>query len=214
MNRPPPAPLPRPRLLSDHLAELRRTFADHRASLREVVVALESRAFALLMILLALPFVAPVSLPGSSTPFGLIIAVIALQLAFGRLPWLPRRLLDWKLPAGFFSKVVPVTQRIVRAIERVLHPRWPGLTASPWARAVHLLTLALAGLLLALPLPVPLTNTFPAWTILLLAFGLLERDGVVILAGHLVLVAGLVLFGLLGTAITEAFEGIWQWLSR
>lgn len=207
------APVGRPPLLSEQLADLRRRFAGRSANLRDVLDALQGRAFTLLLILFALPFVAPVSVPGSSTPLGLVIASIAVQLAFGRLPWLPRWLLRWRLPVGFFTKVIPVTQRIVGRIERVLHPRWPLLTATPPRRAVHLLVMASAALVLALPLPLPFTNTLPGWTVLLLACGLLERDGIFLAAGYAVFAATLVFFTLLGSAISNALIHSWHWLA-
>ena len=200
------------RLLSERLVELSVSFADKPARLRDVIVALEARAYALLVILCALPFIAPVSVPGSSTPLGLIIAAIALQLALGRLPWLPRRLLDWTLPMGFFSKLVAVTLRIVKAIERVLHPRWPGLTATAWLRGCHLLMIVVAALLLALPIIFPFTNMLPGWTIVLLACGLLERDGVIIVLGYVVLALTVAFFVLLAIGGTEAALRGWQWL--
>jgi hypothetical protein len=206
-----PAAAPKPRLLSEQLADLRLRFAERRASLREVLVALEARAFTLLMILLALPFIAPVSVPGSSTPLGLLIAGVAVQLAFGRLPWLPRRVFDWRLPAGFFTKVIPVTQRIVVKLERVLHPRWPQFVELPSWRAAHLLTITFAALMLALPIFIPLTNMLPGWAILLLACGLLERDGVFIALGYGMLAITMVFFVVIGSAITAALEHMWHW---
>lgn len=208
------APVVRARLLSEQLDDLRAAFSDRPATLREVIEALQGRAYTLLIILFALPFVAPVSVPGSSTPLGLLIASIAGQLAFGRLPWLPRRVLSWRLPAGFFTKLVPVTARMVRKLERVLHPRWPGWTSRPSMRAMHLLAIAGAALLLALPVLVPFTNTAPGWVILLLACGLLERDGAFLLAGYAALAATLVFFALIGSAFTEAVVHSWHWFVR
>lgn len=213
MNATSPGPAVRARLLSERLEELQRAFADRRATLREVVEALEGRAYLLLVIVFALPFVVPVSVPGSSTPLGLIIAAIAVQLAGGRLPWLPRRLLESRLPAGFFSTLIPGAARVVRRFERVLHPRWPRWTATPARRGVHFLAITLAALLLALPVLIPLTNTLPGWTILLLACGLLERDGVFILAGHLALGVSVVFFGVIGGAIWSTLEHTWHMLA-
>ena len=204
-------PVIRPPTLSQELERLRQEFMERPAILADVITALGARAFALLMIVCALPFLPPVSLPGSSTPLGLIVAVIAFQLALGRLPWLPRRVLRWQLPAGFFTRVVPVAQHFVRRLEKVLHPRWPQLTTG-WLRPLHLFVLCAAGLLLALPMPIPLTNTFPGWTILLLACGLLERDGIFIVFGHLAFWSTIVFFALLGSAITEALQHSWHWI--
>lgn len=207
------SPVVRPRLLSEQLDGLRVTFSQQPATLRQVILALEGRAYTLLIIICALPFVAPVSVPGSSTPLGILIASIAVQLAFGRLPWLPRRVMEWRLPAGFFTKLVPVTAKIVRALERVLHPRWFVWTASGSLRAMHLFAIAVAGLLLALPILIPLTNMTPGWVILLLACGLLERDGVFLLAGYVAFVATIIFFAVLGSAITEAIAHSWHWLA-
>ncbi len=202
----------RPRRLSELLDGMRLTFADRRATLREVVRLLEGRAYTLLIVIFALPFVAPVSVPGSSTPLGLVIASVAVQLAVGRLPWLPKRVLDSPLPAGFFTKLVPVTAKIVKALERVLHPRWLVWTATRSVRAFHLFAIAGAALLLALPIVVPFTNMTPGWVILLLGCGLLERDGIALLVGYLVFAATLTFFTLIGSALTEGVVHGWHWL--
>ncbi len=199
------------RLLSEQLEDLRTLFAERAVTLRDLVLALEGRAYTLLIVLFALPFVLPVSVPGSSTILGGIIAVIAAQLAANRLPWLPKRLLERPLPKGFFQRVIPVTARLVRFIERVLHPRWPNWTGAR-PKVVHLLTIVAAGFLLALPIVVPFTNMFPGWVILLLACGLLERDGVFVLIGYAVFLFTLLYFAPIGAAATEGLIHLWRWL--
>ncbi len=210
-----PAPLSRAaRPLSVELAQLRNAFAERPTTLREIVNVLAGRAYELLMILFVLPFLVPVSVPGMSTPLGLAVAVIAVQLAFGRLPWLPRGLLDRELPAGFLTRVLGVTQGVVRFLERVLKPRCLAVTGARWLNGLHLGVVCAAALLLALPLPIPFTNTFPGWTILLLACGLLQRDGVFVGAGYVMMLATAVLFFLLGATIHETLLGAWHWLAR
>jgi hypothetical protein len=199
-------------LLSAQLEELRREFSGSRATVSEVITLLEGRAYTMLMIVLALPFAPPASVPGSSTPLGLIIAVVAAQLALGRLPWLPSRVLAWRLPAAFFAKLIPLTERIVRVLERVLHPRWPSWTETSTVRSIHLLTVVAAAVLLALPILIPFTNMLPGWAILLLACGLLERDGLFIFVGYLVFVATLAYFSFIAFAGVAAFRHGWQWL--
>lgn len=207
----PISPAVSPRLLSTELAALEKGLAGQPVQLRAVLEALQGRAYELLMILLVLPFAVPVSVPGMSTPFGLAIAVIALQLAAGRLPWLPRRLLEAKLPAGFIGKVLSATQGVVRFLEKFLRARVPGLTRSRTFIGVHLWAVALAALLLALPLPIPFTNMIPGWAILLIAMGLMERDGFFIVAGHGVLVASLAYFILLGGSAKQSLHWLMQW---
>jgi hypothetical protein len=69
-----------------------------------------------------------------------------------------------------------------------------------------------AALALLLPLPIPFTNSFPAWTILLLAAGLLERDGLFILAGYLIFAAGVFYFIFLGEATAALLHELVQWI--
>jgi len=201
-----------PRKLSEELAFLQSTFAERAVELREVIAVLKGRAYLLLVLLIALPFCTPIPLPGLSTPFGLIIALIALRLTLGQKPWLPERLLKTQLPPGFFRKLIAVTQRVVKTFEKLLRPRLLALTETSFLRQTHALLILLAALALLLPLPIPFTNMFPAWAILLIAGGLLERDGVFVLAGYVFFAAGMVYFFLLGEAAQHLIEVVRQWL--
>ena len=211
----PTAPLPgATHALSADLARLREAFAERPATLREIIAVLSGRAYELLMILFVLPFLLPVSVPGTSTPLGLTVAVIAVQLAFGRLPWLPRWLLEKKLPPGFLGKVLGVTTGVVRYLERVLRPRAFAVTGAKWIVALHFFMVVLAALLLALPLPIPFTNTFPGWTILLFAAGLMVRDGLFILLGYVAMLATLIFFSALGGGANTALRSALEWIAR
>jgi hypothetical protein len=70
----------------------------------------------------------------------------------------------------------------------------------------------LAALTLLLPLPIPFTNSFPAWTILLIAAGMLERDGWFILAGYIFFAVGVLYFIFLGGAAAQAVTALRTWL--
>jgi len=205
-NRPPP------RKLSVELAELRDRSARGAVTLREVIYTLHGRAYMLLVLLLALPFITPVPLPGLSTPFGLAILLIALRLSLGQRPWLPMKLQRKELPPGFFAKVFAFAEKVLRIFEKFLRPRLTFLSDTPLLVQLHALLMLTAALVLLLPLPIPFTNSFPAWTILLLAAGLLERDGWFILGGYLVFIAGVFYFIFLGEATAALLHELLQWL--
>ena len=198
--------VPVPRKLSEELADLRFRLTEQPVTLREVILVLRGRAYLLLVILLALPFCTPVPLPGLSTPFGLAIALVSLRLALGQHPWLPETLLRKQLPAGFFAKVFAAATGIIRLLEKFLRPRATPLADIGLLRQLHAVIMLLAALVLLLPLPIPFTNTFPAWVILLIAGGLLERDGAAIAAGYAVFAAGSLYFLFLGGAVHQFYD--------
>jgi hypothetical protein len=202
----------KPRKLSVELAELRASAGERAVTLREVIYTLGGRAYMLLVLLLSLPFITPIPLPGLSTPFGLAIALIALRLSLGQRPWLSMNLQRKELPAGFISKVFALAEKVLRFFEKFLRPRLTFLSDTPLLVQLHAVLLLLAALALLLPLPIPFTNSFPAWTILLVAAGLLERDGLFILSGYLVFVAGVFYFIFLGEAATSLVRELVQWL--
>ena len=188
--------LPRAKF-SQELQELAQQFADRPARLSEILAATQGRGFDFLLLVIALPFLTPIPLLGLSTPFGLVVLVIGTRLALGRRPWLPEKLLRRELPARFISKVLTAASRAVRWLEVLLRPRLNFLHEQWIYRRVAGTLIMLSGLLLLLPLPIPLTNSFPALTVVLLAAGAMERDGLFFLAGCAAFTATLAYFGLL-----------------
>lgn len=188
-----------------------REFVVETVTLREVIGLLQGRGYVLLVMLLALPFCTPVPLPGLSTPFGLIIAIIGARLALGAKPWLPRRLLDTHLPPAVFARVFSLTQKIILGFERLLRPRLLWITASPRLEQLHAVPIVICAALLLLPLPVPFSNAIPAWGIMLMAGGLLERDGMFIMGGYLGTIASVAFFSAIAIFGVEAVDFLWHW---
>lgn len=207
------ATMPAPRALSEELAELRRRSAEKALTFQETIAALGPQGYAILVILLSLPFTTPIPVPGLSTVFGVIIGHIALSFALGREPWIPRRFQQRTLPAGFFGKVMRVAAWIIRLLEKRLRARWVKLVEHTALRRLHAVLMVLAAAALLLPLPIPFTNTFPAWAIILIAAGLLERDGLFIIAGYLVFAAGVFYFLFLGEATQRFVTAAWEWIT-
>ena len=57
--------------------------------------------------------------------------------------------------------------------------------------------------LLALPLPIPFTNSVPAYFLIMNAIGNLEEDGLLISLSYLIAVAGIIFFYTLGLGAAE-----------
>lgn len=200
-----------PRRLSEEFDLIVREFEVETVTLREVFTLLHGRGYVLLMMMLALPFCTPVPLPGLSTPMGLIIGIISLRLALGQKPWLPAKLLDTRLPPALFKRVFIVTRRIISWFERVLRPRLLWLTAPSWSQQLHAIPMFICAALLLLPLPVPFSNSIPAWAIMLMAAGLLERDGLFIVGGYVTALGAIAFFSIIGFFGLEVFDVVEKW---
>ena len=196
------------RTLSSQLARLAAGFADRPVRLGELIDVLQLRGYDALLIFLAFPFITPVPLPGFSTLFGTVIALLGLRMALAQRPWMPERFKAHVLPARFLPKLLLAASRMFGRLEKLLKPRlfYPDYPAA-FQRTSGAIILV-CGLLLLLPLPVPFSNAFPALTIILLAAAGLERDGAVFIVGCVQFVLCLAFFGALILGGSE----VWQWL--
>jgi hypothetical protein len=179
------------------LRDLAQQFAGRPARLSEILAATQGRGFNLLLLLIGLPLLTPIPLPGFSTLFGFVVMLIGARLALGRQPWLPEKILQHELPAHFIARLLGAASRMVRWLEVLLRPRLDFLHEQRLYRHVAGTLIMFSGLLLLLPLPIPLTNWLPALTVVLLAAGAMERDGLFFLAGCASFGLTLAYFGLL-----------------
>jgi hypothetical protein len=194
---------------SRELEELAAQFDQRPVCLADLLHATQGRGFNLLLVFISLPFLTPLPLLGFSTPFGLVVLFIGARMALGKKPWLPRRLLQRQMPPQFLGKVLRAATRVVRFLEWFLRPRLAFLHEKFIYRRLAGVMIALAGVFLLLPLPVPFSNTLPAWTILLLAAAALERDGLCFLAGGFLFLATVAFFTLVAFGGTQAVERFW-----
>jgi hypothetical protein len=200
------------RRLSEELHHLAERFAERTVTLAEVMDVLGVRASGLLIIFLALPFCAPISIPGLSIPFGIAILFIAGRFALGLPPWLPARLLATTLPPKFFRRALEGASKLIGWIEKQLRPRWLWLTSTTPRLRLHAVLIGFCGFLLLLPLVgMPFTNTLPALVIVIGMLGMMERDGLAIVAAYVLLVVTLLYLATFAKVAMELFERFRTW---
>jgi hypothetical protein len=171
------------RTLEDNILLLKQKAAQRPISLADIVCILSGKGKPCLLILLSLPFCQPIQIPGLSTPVGLAIAFIGWRILFGKKVWIPRKMLSRHVLNHTIEKISDRALRLIRKIKPWIHPRLFWFCHSSLMKKGTGLLIFLLGILLALPLPIPLTNLTAAWSILLLGLGIVEDDGVFILIG-------------------------------
>lgn len=136
----------------------------------------------LVIVVLALPFCLPI-LPGVSTPFGLAIIVLALRQIIRRPGRLPKFIGDREFAPDTFDKIINGGVRILNRIDRFSSQGKRPLKRMANTRFNAVLILIM-GVVMALPIPFPATNTFPAWAIVFLATAQAEEDGILAIWGY------------------------------
>ncbi len=118
---------------------------------------------------------------GSNVVTALPLLLLTGQMALG-LPHvrLPRVINRWRVPRRGFQRAVMRLRPLLRPIERVIRPRPPQLFSPQAERWIGRFLFVVS---CALFLPIPLSGLLSAFSLLVVAMGLIERDGVVTVTG-------------------------------
>lgn len=172
-----------------------------RIAVADLLDALGDRALAALLFVFAIPNVLPMP-PGTSGLLGAPLLFLAAQMAFNMRAWLPAVIARRSMARHDYAALVRrIAPWLVRA-ERLMKPRLTPLASGAMESVVGALCLLMA---LVVLLPIPFGNMLPALAICLLAMGILERDGLWVVAGlAAVAVASVVVSGVVWAIVKAA----------
>jgi len=168
--------------ISEQLVQLATDAPSQTVTLDWVLNQLNERAFGLFLLVLALPCCIPF-LYGIPQVVSLPLMFVSFQILLGRTsPWLPTRLGARTVSKDGLQSLADRAGPWLRKIEAVSRPRLTALSRPPVDRFVGLgLVLFSASILV----PLPGTNSVPGIAVVMISMGLLQRDGLLILAGLL-----------------------------
>ena len=161
--------------------------------LARVLERLGARAHGATILILALPEAVPLPIPSIGAVLGIPLIVVSAHLAlYGESGRLPRRVLRWRLPMRIANVI---SQRIAPVLARA--ELWSRPRLQLIARRERLSGLVCLTLSIMLFLPIPLMNVPIAMALVVLAWGLVQRDGLIVAAGLCIAIAvmGIVLAG-------------------
>jgi hypothetical protein len=174
----------------------------------ELIATLSAKGWPALIIVLVIPFCIPIQIPGLSTPFGLAIAFAGVAMALRKPFRAPRRFAHKTIPTDTLRTILTRTIGLLDRFHILFQPRLRALTAPGPVWILHGLTLASLALLLSLPLPIPFSNMAAAVPILILSWGILEDDGIVVLLGYITAAGCFLFFYSLIHLITALFTSL------
>lgn len=167
-------------------------------TLGEALDSLDHAAYALIALILALPYLQPIPLGPLTVLGGLTFAALGWQLWRGNeSPVLPQKIRavvmsekTWRILAKVFVKIVQFCKKFTR-------PRLTKLVDGRPGQQIGAFILVSAGLLMAIPFGVlPFNNTLPALAIIFYSFGQLEQDGLMVVISFFWLIFTTVYFAI------------------
>jgi hypothetical protein len=162
------------------LASLAAASGPEGLTLREIRDRLDERAFGLLIIILAIPCLVP-GLYGVPQIVAIPILLLVGQLLAGRVePWLPETLLKRRVSKIWLHRMADFATKRMAWCEHLSRPRLTFFVQG-WAERAAAAIMFIATLTILVPLP--LTNTVPGVGVALMAIGLIQRDGLFVVAG-------------------------------
>ena len=163
--------------LTARLHILRNEAAACSVDLGTLAERLGDRATATLLLLCGLTGL----VPGVAVIFSFPLCVLGLGLMVGQQePWLPGFVRARVIPGPRLAEAIDRLMPRLHWLERQVRPRACWAVRGP-ARRVAGIAAVTCGVLILLP--IPFGNTAPSIAVIILAAGLLVRDGVAVLAG-------------------------------
>jgi hypothetical protein len=184
-----------------------RDMAEARSlTLGEAFERLKESGFVFICVLQALPFLQPVTLGPIATALGLSLAILGWQMARGRpSPWLPAKVSAWAPSPVVWRRLFGTAGKVLGFCRRFTRRRRTAWVTGERGRRIGGLLIASAGLLISLPLAgIPFNNALPAMTVVFVALGELEEDGLMLVAATGTLVLTVLYFTALAVLLVWA----------
>lgn len=193
-------PQARPPRLSEILRGLAEDGSRERIALADLLETMRARAFGALLMVFAFPNILP-SPPGLAGILGMPLIFLSAQMMLGMQPWLPGVIARRSMPRATFAAMVARIDPWLARAERLLRARLKPLAWPASQRAIGGVCLVLS---VALALPIPFANMAPSIALCLIGLGVLERDGIWIVAGLVAAAGALLYVAGLGYAVVKS----------
>lgn len=180
-------------IASQKLKELTDENASKPYTFECLIAQLGVNSYFLIILILSVPFLQPVPLPGLSTPIGLFMSVLGLGIMFNFVVPTPKFIKKKEIPQNLIQIIFKTLTFILNKFEFLIKPRFPQLAEHSAVHFLAGLLITISSLVLTMPLP-PGMNFPPALVCFILSLGLLEKDIVLI-------ILGVVVFALEATAV-------------
>ena len=158
-----------------------------RVQVKDLVEAMQSLGFGLAIMIFAFGLIIPLPPPFPSIISIPLVLFAAQMIAGYSAPKLPKRFAKLSVKRSVLAMLIKKSSPYIRKVEKILKPRFSFMTSAFAERIIGVFVLIFSSFVL---LPMPLSNFIPGLGILIISFGLLGKDGLVVIFGILVGIAG------------------------
>ena len=178
----------------------------------ELVRTFGERGFGALLLILGLLSAVIGVIPGTTTLLGVPILIIGVQLLFRQDElWLPGWILKRHIPRPAFAEAAAKLKGRLQLVERFSRPRLRFMSTDLSEALIGLMCMIWAAVLM---LPLIGFNLFPSLIVAAFGFGLMQKDGVMMLVGW-VGSAGMATFTwLVWETVSRVLVATWDMITR
>jgi len=156
-----------------------RTHQTDRIKLGDLVATADSGSFGLVILIFALLVLAPIPAVTSTVGFPLIFFSVQMIMGLDSL-WMPKWLGNISLKRKTVAFIMERSARSLRKLEKFSRRRLLFMISSKSRQVLGMIIFLLS---LSVMVPLPFTNLIPAIGIIIIAFGMLSKDGIIIFLG-------------------------------
>lgn len=173
-----------PRSLSQLLRDLESELDGIEISVAQLLETFHERGFGFFLFFLALPAALPLPGLGINVIIAFPMLLLTFQQVIGRHTiWLPNKIKQRRISNTVLKKMITRAMPWMARLEVLIKPRLEFLTQGLSSKIIGILGFLMS---VSVLFPVPLTNTVPSLGIVLMAIGILMRDGLAVLTGAII----------------------------
>jgi hypothetical protein len=197
------------------LSEISAKVPSEGITLKDFLDITGDRGLFMSCMILTAPFLIPVSIPGMSIPFGSAIFLISTDIIFKRPILIPKRIMGYHISKNDMGSILNGISRVLTPLEkRFVKPRLCFLTSGRKMEVINGVALAFGAVLLVTPIIAVAGDFFPSYGILFVSLGNIEKDGYIVLAGYITIIATAIYYALIFAVTILVVVDIWSYLGH
>lgn len=178
---------------SKKLMEIQKELPKDNITLKQLIDLMSTEGIQFLIIILLAPFLIPASIPGSSTPFGILIILLEISFLLNKPVYIPNFIGKYEINRSTVLKLFEILEKVLGYVEKISKPRGT-ISTKKHILQLNAIVSILLSVLLFLPLPIPFTDFTPAVSMLLLSVSSLESDSYLMILGYIATVLTIIYF--------------------